>query len=116
MINNYKGALSTSNHSLTGQIYSTKAGLASSPQLVFSTPKREFSVDDIITTQDLKDNTAKAYECIFLTLCTQYPEREDEYKTVLKVYNFNYKLAVLSIEIENMKNESKGIEELLKND
>ena len=58
----------------------------------------------------IKYSSDNAYEMLFFMLVNENKNKELEYETILKFYNGNYKYAVLSIEINNIKNELKDFD------
>lgn len=53
--------------------------------------------DDIITKQDLT-SVDFLWKSLFLAICQENPRKAPEYITILKLYNNNYKAAVVAIE------------------
>lgn len=80
------------------------------------TPNRKINIDDILTKEDFVTNKQLAYKAIYEALISEIPEKADEYKTICKLYNYNYRIVVLLIESENLKNEHKQLQGALKND
>ena len=80
------------------------------------TPSRKINVDDILTKEDFVNNKQLAYKAIYEALISEIPEKADEYKTLCKLYNCNYRTVVLLIESENLKKENKQLQGALKND
>lgn len=80
------------------------------------TPNRKIYVDDILTKEDFVNNKQLAYKAIYEALISEIPEKADEYKTICKLYNYNYRIVVLLIETENLKNEHKQLQGALKDD
>lgn len=54
-------------------------------------------VDDIITKKDMTSTTF-LWESLFLAICQKNPLKAPEYMTTLKLYNDDYKKAVIAIE------------------
>ena len=85
-------------------------------KVYLQTPKRKIDVDTVLTKEDLATNKQLAYQAIYEALISEIPEKADEYKTLCKLYNCNYRTVVLLIESENLKNEHKQLQGALKDD
>lgn len=78
-------------------------------KLIFN--DREIDLKHIITASDLENKATfeDVYKVLFMKLCAFYKENEDEYNALLRIYNFNYRNTVLSIEIDRMKASIKAM-------
>jgi len=85
-------------------------------KIYLQTSERKIDVDTILTKEDLATNKQLAYQAIYEALISEIPEKADEYKTLCKLYNCNYRTVVLLIESENLKKENKQLQGALKND
>lgn len=56
-----------------------------------------FSTDDIITKQDLLDESF-LWKSLFYAICQANPNKTPDYMTAFKLYNEDYKATVLAIE------------------
>ena len=54
------------------------------------------------------------YNNIFENLCAENPEKEEEYRALLKLYRNNYRYTVLLIENENLKVEIEKINDIIR--
>lgn len=54
------------------------------------------------------------YNNIFENLCAENPEKEEEYRALLKLYRNNYRYTVLLIENENLKVEVEKINDIIR--
>lgn len=54
------------------------------------------------------------YNNIFENLCAENPEKEQEYRALLKLYRNNYRYTVLLIENENLKVEVEKINDIIR--
>ena len=66
---------------------------------------RTIDIEDIVTYKDLADegDINKMYKLIFESFCKIYPEKESEYKMLLKLYFMDYRRTVIAIETQNFK-------------
>ena len=89
-----------SNYIVTTNSGTTISGISSWSKPHLSLQKSDgtcIDVDNIITTQDLT-STSFLWETLFLALCHENPKNTPEYMTALKLYNDDYKKAVIAIE------------------
>ena len=54
------------------------------------------------------------YNNIFENLCAENPEKEEEYRALLRLYRNNYRYTVLLIENENLKVEVEKINDIIR--
>lgn len=62
----------------------------------------------------LIDNIQETYKLLFQALLKLNPDKKEEYETILKLYANNYRYAALAIETNNIKEEIKNLNALLK--
>ena len=82
---------------LTGQI-----AASSYPVEVFTTINNNTYNEDIRAT-----DIETGYKIVFNTMCKEYPEKREEWKTLLKVYGGCYRAAVLAIDTDLFQNVQK---------
>lgn len=68
------------------------------------------SSSQVVTFEDLTSGE-KVYKALFIHLCRIHPEKEEDYKTLLKIYNEDYRLTTITIENENMKQTLNKLKE-----
>lgn len=79
----------------------------SNPTIVFTKPNGEsFTIDEILLKKDIASNQEAIYQVLFENIKLRYPEKADEYDTLLKLNRLNYRYTVLYIEFENLKAET----------
>lgn len=79
----------------------------SNPTIVFTKPNGEsFTIDEILLKKDIANNQEAIYQVLFENIKLRYPEKADEYDTLLKLNRLNYRYTVLYIEFENLKAET----------
>lgn len=83
------GSLTTSNDPLDVAFYSST-----------------FTIDEILLKKDIANNQEAIYQVLFENIKVRYPEKADEYDTLLRLNRLNYRYTVLSIEFENLKAET----------
>lgn len=84
---------------LTGQIAS------SYPVEVFTTINRN---SNTIYNEDIRAaDIETGYKIVFNTMCKEYPEKTEEWKTLLKVYGGCYRATVLAIDTDLFQNVQK---------
>lgn len=66
--------------------------------------------NQVVTFGDLVSGE-KVYKALFIHLCRIHPEKEEDYKTLLKIYNEDYRLTTITIENENMKQTLNKLKE-----
>lgn len=74
---------------------------------------KPINIDDLVTKKDLCEDYTMAYKALFIYLCNNNNEKADEYKALLKLHSGDYRITVLSIEIENLKTTTSKIKDLL---
>lgn len=85
---------------LTGQITAS-----SYPVEVFTTINRNSNTiyNEEICAADIETG----YKIVFNTMCKEYPEKKEEWKTLLKVYGGCYRATVLAIDTDLFQNVQK---------
>lgn len=85
---------------LTGQITTS-----SYPVEVFTTINRNHNTiyNEDIVAADIETG----YKIVFNTMCKEYPEKTEEWKTLLKVYGGCYRATVLAIDTDLFQNVQK---------
>lgn len=79
----------------------------SNPTISFTKANGEyFTIDEILLKKDIANNQEAIYQVLFENIKVRYPEKADEYDTLLKLNRLNYRYTVLSIEFENLKAET----------
>lgn len=88
---------------LTGAINS-QITASSYPVEVFTTINRNSNTynEDIVAT-----DIETGYKIVFNTMCKEYPEKKEEWKTLLKVYGGCYRATVLAIDTDLFQNVQK---------
>lgn len=85
---------------LTGQITTS-----SYPVEVFTTINRN---SNTIYNEDIRAaDIETGYKIVFNTMCKEYPEKTEEWKTLLKVYGGCYRATVLAIDTDLFQNVQK---------
>lgn len=105
------GSLTAPNNPLDVVSYSsTSTGYIkndSNPTIVFKKANGEsFTIDEILLKKDIVNNQEAIYQVLFENIKVRYPEKADEYDTLLRLNRLNYRYTVLSIEFENLKAET----------
>lgn len=72
---------------------------------------RDITLSNQIVTFDDLTSGEKVYKALFIHLCRIHPEKEEDYKTLLKIYNEDYRLTAITIENENMKQTLNKLKE-----
>lgn len=62
----------------------------------------------------LINNIQETYKLLFQALLKLNPDKKEKYETILKFYANNYRYAALAIETNNIKEEIKNLNDLLK--
>lgn len=79
----------------------------SNSTIVFNKPNGEsFTIDEILLKKDIANNQEAIYQVLFENIKVRYPEKADEYDTLLRLNRLNYRYTVLFIEFENLKAET----------
>ena len=85
--------------------YVSSPGIVGS-NFVFNRSNGEcFSTDEIVTMENLTENLSLLYELIYKYYCKHEPEKESEYKTLLKMNDFDFKTTVIQIELNRKQNK-----------
>ena len=72
---------------------------------------RDITLSNQVVTFDDLVSGEKVYKALFIHLCRIHPEKEEDYKTLLKIYNEDYRLTTITIENENMKQTLNKLKE-----
>lgn len=72
---------------------------------------RDITLSNQVVTFDDLTSGEKVYKALFIHLCRIHPEKEEDYKTLLKIYNEDYRLTAITIENENMKQTLNKLKE-----
>lgn len=72
---------------------------------------RDITLSNQVVTFDDLVSGEKVYKALFIHLCRIHPEKEEDYKTLLKIYNEDYRLTAITIENENMKQTLNKLKE-----
>ena len=73
---------------------------------------RDITLSNQVVTFDDLVSGEKVYKALFIDLCRIHPEKEEDYKTLLKIYNEDYRLTAITIENENMKQTLNKLKEI----
>ena len=69
--------------------------------------------EEFLSKNDLETSISDAYQAIYLFYVRKYPEKESEYNTLLRIYHYDYRTTILSIEFENLKQERTALNGIL---
>lgn len=86
---------------LTGQITAS-----SYPVEIFTTINNRNS-NTIYNEEIVATDIETGYKIVFNTMCKEYPEKKEEWKTLLKVYGGCYRATVLAIDTDLFQNVQK---------
>lgn len=72
-----------------------------------------FTEQRFLSKDDLETSISDAYQAIYFFYMRKYPEKESEYEALLRIYHYDYRTTVMSIEFENIKQERIALSRIL---